>query len=87
MRYEICILYSVHIFVLYFVSRVVDEVEIGVCHLCVCVFVCVFCFKAVEGVVILPENEDYSKLGVKSKELHFVTAGSKGRKPSSSRKF
>ncbi|MCI4385087.1 hypothetical protein PGIGA_G00046290 [Pangasianodon gigas] len=35
-------------------------------------------YEAVEGVVILPENEDYSNLGVKSKELHFVTAGTKG---------
>ncbi|XP_072549538.1 transducin beta-like protein 3 [Salminus brasiliensis] len=35
-------------------------------------------YEAVEGVVILPENEDYSQLGVKSKELHFVTAGTKG---------
>ncbi|TSO37072.1 Transducin beta-like protein 3 [Bagarius yarrelli] len=35
-------------------------------------------YEAVEGVVILPEKEDYSLLGVSSKELHFVTAGSKG---------
>uniref|UniRef100_A0A3B1IEJ5 Transducin beta like 3 n=2 Tax=Astyanax mexicanus TaxID=7994 RepID=A0A3B1IEJ5_ASTMX len=35
-------------------------------------------YEAVEGVVILPENEDFSELGVKSKDLHFVTAGSKG---------
>uniref|UniRef100_A0A672FY32 U3 small nucleolar RNA-associated protein 13 C-terminal domain-containing protein n=1 Tax=Salarias fasciatus TaxID=181472 RepID=A0A672FY32_SALFA len=35
-------------------------------------------FEAVEGVVILPQNEDLSQIGVKSKELHFVTAGSKG---------
>ncbi|XP_062840755.1 transducin beta-like protein 3 [Trichomycterus rosablanca] len=35
-------------------------------------------YEAVEGVVILPENEDYSELGAESKELHFVTAGSKG---------
>uniref|UniRef100_A0AAR2J984 Transducin (beta)-like 3 n=1 Tax=Pygocentrus nattereri TaxID=42514 RepID=A0AAR2J984_PYGNA len=31
-----------------------------------------------EGVVILSANEDYSQLGVKSKDLHFITAGSKG---------
>ncbi|KAI4890463.1 hypothetical protein NFI96_025586 [Prochilodus magdalenae] len=35
-------------------------------------------FEAVEGVVVLYGNEDYSQLGVKNKELHFVTAGSKG---------
>ncbi|KAM3598149.1 uncharacterized protein V6R79_014238 [Siganus canaliculatus] len=35
-------------------------------------------YEAVEGVVLLPQNEDFSQIGVKSKELHFVTAGSKG---------
>uniref|UniRef100_A0AAR2L436 U3 small nucleolar RNA-associated protein 13 C-terminal domain-containing protein n=1 Tax=Pygocentrus nattereri TaxID=42514 RepID=A0AAR2L436_PYGNA len=35
-------------------------------------------YEAVEGVVILSANEDYSQLGVKSKDLHFITAGSKG---------
>ncbi|KAF3700233.1 Transducin beta-like protein 3 [Channa argus] len=35
-------------------------------------------YEAVEGVVLLPENEDFSKIGVKSKDLHFITAGSKG---------
>ncbi|XP_026866596.2 transducin beta-like protein 3 [Electrophorus electricus] len=35
-------------------------------------------YEAVEGVIVLPENKDYSQLGVKSPELHFVTAGSKG---------
>lgn len=40
-----------------------------------------FCFQAVEGVVLLPENKDFSEIGVKSKELHFITAGSKGSPP------
>uniref|UniRef100_A0A8D3DM12 Transducin beta like 3 n=1 Tax=Scophthalmus maximus TaxID=52904 RepID=A0A8D3DM12_SCOMX len=35
-------------------------------------------YEAVEGVVLLPENEDFSQIGVKSKDLHFITAGSKG---------
>ncbi|XP_076852925.1 transducin beta-like protein 3 [Brachyhypopomus gauderio] len=35
-------------------------------------------YEAVEGVLILPENEDYSELGIKNKEMHFITAGSKG---------
>uniref|UniRef100_A0AAY4BF42 U3 small nucleolar RNA-associated protein 13 C-terminal domain-containing protein n=1 Tax=Denticeps clupeoides TaxID=299321 RepID=A0AAY4BF42_9TELE len=35
-------------------------------------------YEAVEGVVLLPEGEDYSQIGVKNSGLHFVTAGSKG---------
>lgn len=35
--------------------------------------------QAVEGVVLLPGASDYSQMGVKSEELHFVTAGSKGK--------
>ncbi|XP_051571584.1 transducin beta-like protein 3 [Myxocyprinus asiaticus] len=35
-------------------------------------------YEAVEGVVVLPENSEYSKMGVKSDDLHFITAGSKG---------
>ncbi|XP_029364414.1 transducin beta-like protein 3 [Echeneis naucrates] len=35
-------------------------------------------YEAVEGVVLLPENEDFSQIGVKSRDLHFITAGSKG---------
>ncbi|XP_012727820.2 transducin beta-like protein 3 [Fundulus heteroclitus] len=35
-------------------------------------------YEAVEGVVLLPEKTDLSQIGVKSKNLHFVTAGSKG---------
>ncbi|XP_067089760.1 transducin beta-like protein 3 [Osmerus mordax] len=35
-------------------------------------------YEAVESVVLLSENEDYSHIGVKTKELHFITAGSKG---------
>lgn len=35
-------------------------------------------YEAVEGVVLLPKNEDLSEIGVKSKDLHFITAGSKG---------
>lgn len=28
--------------------------------------------------MLLPENKDFSQIGVKSKEPHFITAGSKG---------
>ncbi|KAL2101183.1 hypothetical protein ACEWY4_002944 [Coilia grayii] len=35
-------------------------------------------YETVEGVVLLPEGEDYSDIGVKNKGLHFITAGSKG---------
>lgn len=35
-------------------------------------------YEAVEGVVLLPENQDFSQIGVKSSDLHFITAGSKG---------
>ncbi|XP_068606297.1 transducin beta-like protein 3 [Brachionichthys hirsutus] len=35
-------------------------------------------YEAVEGVVLLPENKALSQIGVKSKDLHFITAGSKG---------
>ncbi|XP_037333317.2 transducin beta-like protein 3 [Pungitius pungitius] len=35
-------------------------------------------YEAVEGVVLLPDDEDLSEIGVKSKDLHFITAGSKG---------
>ncbi|XP_041851895.1 transducin beta-like protein 3 [Melanotaenia boesemani] len=35
-------------------------------------------YEAVEGVVLLPEDADLSPIGVKSKGLHFITAGSKG---------
>ncbi|XP_005808812.1 transducin beta-like protein 3 [Xiphophorus maculatus] len=35
-------------------------------------------YETVEGVVLLPEKTDLSQIGVKSKTLHFVTAGSKG---------
>ncbi|XP_077067777.1 transducin beta-like protein 3 [Siphateles boraxobius] len=35
-------------------------------------------YEAVEGVVLLPGTSDYSQMGVKDEELHFVTAGSKG---------
>ncbi|KAF6717501.1 Transducin beta-like protein 3 [Oryzias melastigma] len=35
-------------------------------------------YEAVEGVVLLPKDSDLSQLGVKSKDLHFITAGSKG---------
>uniref|UniRef100_A0AAZ3QTQ9 U3 small nucleolar RNA-associated protein 13 C-terminal domain-containing protein n=1 Tax=Oncorhynchus tshawytscha TaxID=74940 RepID=A0AAZ3QTQ9_ONCTS len=31
-----------------------------------------------ESVVLLPEDEDFSEVGVKTKEIHFITAGSKG---------
>lgn len=34
--------------------------------------------QAVEGVVLLPGKEDFSQIGVTNKDLHFVTAGSKG---------
>ncbi|XP_078414788.1 transducin beta-like protein 3 [Cetorhinus maximus] len=35
-------------------------------------------YETVEAVMLLPENEDFTALGVTSKELHFITAGSKG---------
>ncbi|XP_048408643.1 transducin beta-like protein 3 [Stegostoma tigrinum] len=35
-------------------------------------------YETVEAVVLLPENEDFTALGVTSKEPHFITAGSKG---------
>ncbi|XP_061158421.1 transducin beta-like protein 3 [Syngnathus typhle] len=35
-------------------------------------------YEAVEGVVILPVTKDLSEIGVQSRDLHFVTAGSKG---------
>ncbi|KAL0993109.1 hypothetical protein UPYG_G00103330 [Umbra pygmaea] len=35
-------------------------------------------YEAVESVVLLPEGCDYSEIGVKTNELHFITAGSKG---------
>lgn len=35
-------------------------------------------YEAVEGVVLLPGNKDFSEIGVNSKDLHFITAGSKG---------
>ncbi|CAG11456.1 unnamed protein product, partial [Tetraodon nigroviridis] len=35
-------------------------------------------YEAVEGAVILPENQDFSQIGVKKPKLHFITAGSKG---------
>ncbi|MGH0116990.1 UNVERIFIED_CONTAM: hypothetical protein FKN15_024935 [Acipenser sinensis] len=35
-------------------------------------------FETLEAVVLLPNQGDFSKLGVKSKEPHFITAGSKG---------
>ncbi|XP_061702886.1 transducin beta-like protein 3 [Syngnathoides biaculeatus] len=35
-------------------------------------------YEAVEGVVILPAETDLSEIGVKNKDLHFITAGSKG---------
>lgn len=35
-------------------------------------------YESVEGVVLLPENKDFSCIGVQNKELHFITAGSKG---------
>ncbi|KAJ8253903.1 hypothetical protein COCON_G00205150 [Conger conger] len=35
-------------------------------------------YEAVEAVVLLPEGGDFSQIGVKTKGLHFITAGSKG---------
>ncbi|XP_051878001.1 transducin beta-like protein 3 [Pristis pectinata] len=35
-------------------------------------------FETVEAVTLLPEDEDFTALGVMSKEQHFITAGSKG---------
>nr|XP_040048023.1 transducin beta-like protein 3 [Gasterosteus aculeatus aculeatus] len=35
-------------------------------------------YETVEGVVLLPDDEDLSDIGVTSKNLHFITAGSKG---------
>ncbi|XP_062914934.1 transducin beta-like protein 3 [Mobula hypostoma] len=35
-------------------------------------------FEAVEAVILLSEDEDFTALGVMSKEQHFITAGSKG---------
>ncbi|XP_076026765.1 transducin beta-like protein 3 [Genypterus blacodes] len=35
-------------------------------------------YEAVEGVTMLPEDQDLTQIGVTSKDLHFVTAGSKG---------
>ncbi|XP_053194278.1 transducin beta-like protein 3 [Scomber japonicus] len=35
-------------------------------------------YEAVEGVVMLPQKQDFSQIGIKSKDLHFITAGSKG---------
>ncbi|XP_041063248.1 transducin beta-like protein 3 isoform X1 [Carcharodon carcharias] len=35
-------------------------------------------YETVEAVMLLPGNEDFTALGVTSKELHFITAGSKG---------
>ncbi|KAM7386801.1 hypothetical protein PAMA_009431 [Pampus argenteus] len=35
-------------------------------------------YEAVEGVVMLPQKQDFSQIGVKSNDLHFITAGSKG---------
>ncbi|XP_034566858.1 transducin beta-like protein 3 [Notolabrus celidotus] len=35
-------------------------------------------YEAVEGVVLLPDNKDFSQIGVKNTDLHFITAGSKG---------
>lgn len=35
-------------------------------------------YEAVEGVVLLPDKVDYSQIGVKTEELHFITAGNKG---------
>lgn len=43
--------------------------------------------QAVEGVVLLPENTDLTEIGVKSKDLHFVTAGSKGSAAKSPQTF
>ncbi|XP_061741160.1 transducin beta-like protein 3 [Nerophis ophidion] len=35
-------------------------------------------YEALEGVLILPAKKDLSQIGVKTKDLHFITAGSKG---------
>lgn len=35
-------------------------------------------YEAVEGVVLLPEKDDFTEIGVTNKGLHFITAGSKG---------
>lgn len=35
-------------------------------------------YEAVEGVMLLPGKKDFSQIGVLNKDLHFVTAGSKG---------
>uniref|UniRef100_A0A6Q2YI19 U3 small nucleolar RNA-associated protein 13 C-terminal domain-containing protein n=1 Tax=Esox lucius TaxID=8010 RepID=A0A6Q2YI19_ESOLU len=35
-------------------------------------------YEAVESVVLLPEGQDLSEMGVKTRGLHFITAGSKG---------
>ncbi|XP_047427824.1 transducin beta-like protein 3 [Mugil cephalus] len=35
-------------------------------------------YEAVEGVTLLPEETDLSEIGVKTKGLYFITAGSKG---------
>ncbi|XP_061605673.1 transducin beta-like protein 3 [Phyllopteryx taeniolatus] len=35
-------------------------------------------YEAVEGVVILPAKTNLSQIGVKNRDLHFITAGSKG---------
>uniref|UniRef100_A0A3Q3W174 U3 small nucleolar RNA-associated protein 13 C-terminal domain-containing protein n=1 Tax=Mola mola TaxID=94237 RepID=A0A3Q3W174_MOLML len=35
-------------------------------------------YESVEGVVLLPKSKDFSQIGVKNQELHFITAGSKG---------
>lgn len=45
-----------------------------------CSFIIVFFLsvQAVEGVMLLPGKKDFSQIGVLNKDLHFVTAGSKG---------
>uniref|UniRef100_A0A8C5C9S9 Transducin beta like 3 n=1 Tax=Gadus morhua TaxID=8049 RepID=A0A8C5C9S9_GADMO len=35
-------------------------------------------YEAVEGVALLPEDQDLSQIGVQNHDLHFITAGSKG---------
>uniref|UniRef100_A0A8C5GPD4 U3 small nucleolar RNA-associated protein 13 C-terminal domain-containing protein n=1 Tax=Gouania willdenowi TaxID=441366 RepID=A0A8C5GPD4_GOUWI len=35
-------------------------------------------YEAVASVAVLPEDSDFSQIGVKNKELHFITAGSRG---------
>ncbi|XP_077388814.1 transducin beta-like protein 3 isoform X1 [Festucalex cinctus] len=35
-------------------------------------------YEAVEGIVILPVKKDLSQIGVQNRDLHFITAGSKG---------